>query len=190
MRGREDRSWQHAAEILCQIVCLRDGRSSRAASSVGGQVSSSSGSRGQSPKERVDPAERDYVRAILDCYLATGHGHRHLPARPSLRAGAVSATGSPRAGQERHAGDDGAPDVSARWSAAAGARPSLFSARRRGTAGVPPQSRIRPLPGAQVAISRRGEGCRERRETRRSIVVSRWSGESRRLQLRSLVLVR
>ncbi len=69
MRGREDRSWQHAAEILCQIVCLRDGRSSRAASSVGGQVSSSSGSRGQSPKEPVDPAERDYVRAILDCHL-------------------------------------------------------------------------------------------------------------------------
>lgn len=69
MRDREDRSWQHAAEILCQVVCLHDRRGSRAASSVSAQASSSSGLRGQSPKERVDPAERDYVRAILDCYL-------------------------------------------------------------------------------------------------------------------------
>jgi hypothetical protein len=69
MGDREERSWQHAAEILCQVVCVHDRRSSRAASSAGAQASSSSGLRGRTPKERVNPAERDYVRAVLDYYL-------------------------------------------------------------------------------------------------------------------------
>lgn len=71
MRGRENRDWQQAAQILRQIVSAHEDCSSHTASSVGKQVSSSSGSAAQSPKERGsrDRAERDYVRAILDCYL-------------------------------------------------------------------------------------------------------------------------
>ena len=69
MRGRENQGWQQ--QVLRQIVSAHEDRSARAASSVGEQVSSSSGSPALSPKERVssEPAEPDYVRAVLDCYL-------------------------------------------------------------------------------------------------------------------------
>jgi hypothetical protein len=71
MRGHEKRVCQQGAEVLDQIVGAHEGRSCRAASFVGEQALSSCGSAVQRPKERVwdDPAERDYLRAILDCYL-------------------------------------------------------------------------------------------------------------------------
>jgi hypothetical protein len=71
MRVHEERVWQQGAEGRGQIVGAHEGRSSRGASSVDEQAPSSCGSAVQRPKERVlgDPAERDYVRAILDCYL-------------------------------------------------------------------------------------------------------------------------
>lgn len=72
MRGRENQgSWQQAAEILRQIASAHEGRRSHAAWCVGEQESSSSGSAAQRPKERgtSNLAEREYVQAVLDCYL-------------------------------------------------------------------------------------------------------------------------
>lgn len=72
MRNRETGSgWQQATEVLRRIVSTHEGRGCPAASSVGEPVSSCSGSAAPNPKERVssNPAERDYVGAILECYL-------------------------------------------------------------------------------------------------------------------------
>ena len=71
MRDREDPGWMKVAEVLQRIENMQKGHGSCVASAVGSQVSSSSGSAERSPKESGsrDPLERDYVRAVLDCYL-------------------------------------------------------------------------------------------------------------------------
>lgn len=71
MRDHEKRGWRQAAEVLGQIDAAHGDGRSHAASSVGEQAPSSCGSAVPHPKERVsaEPAERDYVRVVLDWYL-------------------------------------------------------------------------------------------------------------------------
>jgi len=74
MQDREGRTWERAAQILGQIANAQQGQispDSTGASSARRWAGSSSASAGSGRKESgsADPAERDYVRAILDCYL-------------------------------------------------------------------------------------------------------------------------
>lgn len=71
MRNREDPGWKRVAEVLQRIARTHEDDRSFVVSAVSGQVSSSSGSAERRPKESGsrDPPERDYVRAVLDCYL-------------------------------------------------------------------------------------------------------------------------
>ena len=73
MRDRKDPGWSKVAGVLKRIAGMHEGHGSSdvPAGAVSGSVSSSSGSAQRSPKESVsrDPLERDYVRAVLDCYL-------------------------------------------------------------------------------------------------------------------------
>ena len=71
MRGGEDRAWEKVAEVLRRIASAKEDRGCPAASSARKRVWSSSGSAGSTRKESAsgDPAERDYVRAVLECYL-------------------------------------------------------------------------------------------------------------------------
>ena len=71
MGNREDPGWKRVAEVLQRIARTHEDDRSSAVSAVSGQVSSSSGSAKRRPKESGsrDPLERDYVRAVLDCYL-------------------------------------------------------------------------------------------------------------------------
>jgi hypothetical protein len=71
MRNREDPGWKRVAEVLERIAKTHEDDRSSVVSAVSGQVSSSSGSAERRPKESEssDPLERDYVEAVLDCYL-------------------------------------------------------------------------------------------------------------------------
>lgn len=71
MRDGQDRGWNKAAEILRRIVSVQEGCGPPVASAVNELGSWSSGSAARRPRESVsrDPAEDDYVRAVLDCYL-------------------------------------------------------------------------------------------------------------------------
>lgn len=74
MRDREGGTWERAEEVLNQIAHAQQGHGSpgsTGASSARRWAWSSSASARNVPKESgsADPAERDYVRAVLDCYL-------------------------------------------------------------------------------------------------------------------------
>lgn len=72
MRNGDNRGWERVTEVLRQIASAKGGRGCPAAPSAASDgASSCSGSAASTPKESVsgDPAERDYVRAVLDCYL-------------------------------------------------------------------------------------------------------------------------
>lgn len=71
MRGDENQGWDRVAEVLRRIASAKEGRGGPVASSASEPASSASASAASTPKESVsgDPAERDYVRAVLDCYL-------------------------------------------------------------------------------------------------------------------------
>ena len=71
MGNREDPGWKRIAEVLQRIARTHEDDRSSVVSAVSGRVSSSSGSAERRPKESgsSDPLERDYVRAVLDCYL-------------------------------------------------------------------------------------------------------------------------
>lgn len=71
MRKSEDPDWRTVAEVLRQIETVRGNHDSSAVPAVGDPASSSFGSAKRRPKESAstDPIEREYVRAVLECYL-------------------------------------------------------------------------------------------------------------------------
>jgi hypothetical protein len=74
MRDREGGTWERAAEVLSRIAHPQQGHGSpgfTSASSARRWAWSSSASAGSGRKESgsADPAVRDYVRAVLGCYL-------------------------------------------------------------------------------------------------------------------------
>jgi len=89
-RGRDG---EHTAGIQRPVGRWDQGLDSRAASFVGEEVSSSSGSANASQRvsDPSDRVERHYVQAILDCYLSlpgtpnvTSRGLPHNHQRPRL----------------------------------------------------------------------------------------------------------
>ena len=71
MRER-DPGWSQIAGVMQRIAGMHQSQDCPVVPSVGGRVSSSCGSADGNPKEFAsqEPLERDYVRAVLDCYLS------------------------------------------------------------------------------------------------------------------------
>jgi hypothetical protein len=66
-----DPGWAKIAGVLHHLEQMQTKQDSRAVSAASGQASSPSGSAGNTLKGSgsEDPQERDYVRAVLECYL-------------------------------------------------------------------------------------------------------------------------
>lgn len=71
MRKSEDSEWRTVAEVLRQIETGRGSHDSSVVPAVSEPASSSFGSAERRPKESAstDGVEREYVRAVLECYL-------------------------------------------------------------------------------------------------------------------------
>jgi len=71
MRQREDPGWSKVAGVLQRLAEMQEGLNASSAPAVSAPASSCAGSARRSPREFVsrDPLEREYVQAVLDCYV-------------------------------------------------------------------------------------------------------------------------